>query len=72
MCWVSTWVDRRIYLGAGSTLVNELRLEVAQQFKNVIQMSAVEFELLLDLVKHKIVKLDTKPSRCNPYLPNSS
>jgi hypothetical protein len=59
-CWVRKWVDRRSNLGAASNLVNELRLEDAKQFKNVIQMSAVEFEILLDLIKHLIVKQDTQ------------
>lgn len=59
-CWVRKWVDRRNALGASSTLVNELRLEDAQQFKNFIRMSAVQFELVLNLVKHDIVKQDTK------------
>lgn len=59
-CWVRKWVDRRNEFGACSTLVNELRLEDAQQFRNFIRMSAVQFELLLNLVKHQIVKQDTK------------
>jgi len=58
-CWVRKWVDRRSDLGAASNLVNELRLEDAQQFKNFIRMSAVQFEMLLDLIKHQIVKQDT-------------
>lgn len=37
-----------------------MRLEDAQQFKNFIWMSAVQFEQLFDLVKHQIVKQDTK------------
>jgi len=53
-------VDRRSDLGAASNLVNELRLEDAQQFKNFIRMSAVQFEMLLDLIKHQIVKQDTQ------------
>ncbi|BET01103.1 protein Hydra magnipapillata [Nesidiocoris tenuis] len=59
-CWVRKWVDRRIEFGACSTLVSELKLEDAQQFRNFIRMSAVQFESLLDLVKHQIVKKDTK------------
>ena len=59
-CWVRKWVDRQSDLGAASNLVNELRLEDAQQFKNFIRMSAVQFEMLLDLIKHQIVKQDTQ------------
>ena len=59
MSWVRKWVDRQIDLGAGSTLVNELWMEDAQQFKNVIWMSAVQVELLLYIVKHQIIKQDT-------------
>lgn len=59
-CWVRKWIDRRNEFGACSKLVNELRLEDAQQYRNFIRMSAVQFELLLDLVKHRIVKKDTK------------
>ena len=43
-----------------STLVNELRLEDAQQFRSFSRMSAVQFEQVLDLVKHRIVKKTTK------------
>ncbi|KAL4148743.1 hypothetical protein QTP88_002911 [Uroleucon formosanum] len=32
----------------------------AQQFKNFIRMSAVQFEMLLDLIKHQIVKQGTQ------------
>ena len=53
-------MDRRNEFGACSTLVNNLRLEDAQQFRNFIRMSAVQFELLLNLIKHQIVKQDTK------------
>ena len=59
-CWVRKWVNRRNELGPCSTLVNELRLEDAQKFKNFIRMSAMQFEFPLDLVKHRIVKEDTK------------
>jgi len=52
-------VDRRSDLGAASNFVNEFRLEDAQQFKNFIRMSAVQFEMLLNLVK-QIVKQDTQ------------
>ena len=47
-------------LGAAPTLVNELRLEDAQQFKNFIHMSAELLKLLLDLSKYQIVRQDTK------------
>lgn len=50
-------MDCRSNLGAVSNLVNEFRLEDAQQFKIFIRMSAVQFELLLSLVKHQIVKI---------------
>lgn len=53
-------MDCRIDLGAASNLVYELRLEDVQQLKNIIRMSAVQFERLFDLVKHQIVRQDTK------------
>ena len=48
-------VDQRNRLGACSTLVNELRFEDAQRFRNFIRMSAVQFEQVLEWVKHWIV-----------------
>jgi len=59
-CWVRKWVDRQNELGACSTLVNELRFEDAQQFRNFIQMTAVQFEQVLDLIKQCIAKQNTK------------
>ena len=52
-------MDRRNQLGACCTLVIELRFEDAQQFRNFIRMSAVQFEQVLDLVKHRIAKQNT-------------
>ena len=53
-------MDRRKQLGACSTLENELRFKDAQQLRNFIRMSAVEFEQVLDLMKHRIAKQNTK------------
>ena len=53
--WVKKWVDGQNQLGACSTLVKELRLEDTQQFWNFIRTSAVQFEQVLELVKHRIV-----------------
>jgi hypothetical protein len=57
---VRKWVDPRNQSGACSSLVNEFRFEDAQQFHNFIRMSAVTFEQVLDLVKHRIAKQNTK------------
>lgn len=43
-----------INIGACSTLVTAF-----QQFGKFIGMSAVQFEMLLNLVKHQVVKQDT-------------
>lgn len=48
-------MNRRIDLRVSSILVNDLRLQDAQQFKIFIRISAVAFQLLLDLVQHEIV-----------------
>lgn len=55
-CWIKKWEDRRNQFEACSTLVNKLRLDDAQQFRNFIRMFAEQFEVLLDLVKRQIVK----------------
>lgn len=43
-----------------STLVNEFRLEDVQGFKKYLRMSALQLELILNLVTHQIIRQDTK------------
>ncbi|KAL1506420.1 hypothetical protein ABEB36_005790 [Hypothenemus hampei] len=58
---VKKWVNSQNQLGAcETTLVQELKLEDAQQFKNFCRISAVQFEMLLSLVGHQIAKWDTR------------
>ena len=57
--WVRDWIDRRREYGAYTNLLNELKIEDSQQFRNFIRMSAVELEDLLCLVGPKIQKQDT-------------
>lgn len=58
-CWVREWILRRENYGAYNNLLNELRIEDAQQFRNFIRMSAIDLEKLLCLVGGKIQKQDT-------------
>lgn len=57
--WVRNWIARRPMLGAYSQLLSELRSEDPKQFKNFLRMSEKDFNFLLNLVHHKIEKLDT-------------
>nr|XP_022905462.1 uncharacterized protein LOC111417424 isoform X1 [Onthophagus taurus] len=57
--WVREWIERRNELGAFKSLVNELRIEDSQQFRNFIRMSSTELEDLLFIVGPKIQKQDT-------------
>ncbi|KAF2903870.1 hypothetical protein ILUMI_02306 [Ignelater luminosus] len=53
------WVLRRENYGTYNNLLNELRIEDAQQFKNFIGMLAVDLEELLSKVGTRIKKQDT-------------
>ncbi|KAF2891900.1 hypothetical protein ILUMI_14273 [Ignelater luminosus] len=57
--WVREWVLRRENYGTYNNLLNELRIEDAQQFKNFIGMLAVDLEELLSKVSTRIKKQDT-------------
>ncbi|XP_023312264.1 uncharacterized protein LOC111692469 [Anoplophora glabripennis] len=57
--WVRDWILRREKYGAYNKLIRELKIEDAQQFKNFIRMSAVDFEELLSKVGRIIQKEDT-------------
>jgi hypothetical protein len=59
-CWVREWILRREMYGAYANLVNELKIEDAQQFKIFIRMSAVDLEELLLHVGKYIKKQDTQ------------
>ncbi|KAJ8942305.1 hypothetical protein NQ314_010101 [Rhamnusium bicolor] len=58
-CWVREWILRREKYGAYNNLLKELKIEDAQQFKNFIRMSALDFEELLTKVGREIEKQDT-------------
>lgn len=42
--WVRKWIDRRNQLGASATLLKELASEDRGAYKNIIRMSAENFE----------------------------
>ncbi|XP_031327745.1 uncharacterized protein LOC116158996 [Photinus pyralis] len=58
-CWVKPWIERRAKHGACSTLIAELHIEDAQQFRNFVRMSAVQVQFLINLIGPQIVKQDT-------------
>ena len=53
-------------MGACSTLVNELKIEDAQQFVNFVRMSASQVEVIINLIGDMISKKDTKMRRAIP------
>ncbi|KAF2896396.1 hypothetical protein ILUMI_09779 [Ignelater luminosus] len=57
--WVREWVLRRENYGTYNNLLNELRIEDAQQFKNFIGMLAVDLEELFSKAGTRIKKQDT-------------
>ncbi|KAJ8958734.1 hypothetical protein NQ318_016462, partial [Aromia moschata] len=59
ICWVRDWILRRATYGAHNNLLKELKIEDAQQFRNFIRISAVDFEELLSKVGSVIHKQDT-------------
>ena len=58
-CWVKNWVRRRDRQAAYTQLISELQLEDAQQFRNFTRMSAVEVQILVNMLGPVIGKQDT-------------
>ena len=65
-CWVRKWIQRRQEMGACSTLVNELKIEDAQQFINFVRMSASQIEVIINLIGDMISKKDTNMRKAIP------
>lgn len=57
--WVRPWIQRREELGALSRLLQELKEEDPETYRNVLRMTAPQFQELLELVEPLIKKQDT-------------
>ncbi|CAH1969326.1 unnamed protein product [Acanthoscelides obtectus] len=58
--WVRKWIQRITTLGIHEKLLTELRNEDPMQLKNFLRMSAEDFDFLLNLVRNKISRKNTK------------
>lgn len=58
--WTRPWIQRREELGASSRLLQELKEEDPETYKNVLRMSPPKFQELLELVEPLIKKQDTR------------
>uniref|UniRef100_A0A336MP40 CSON001967 protein n=1 Tax=Culicoides sonorensis TaxID=179676 RepID=A0A336MP40_CULSO len=54
--WVSEWIKKRNQFGCYENLMNELRLESPNLFRNFLRMSAEDYEFLLNRVSPIIQK----------------
>lgn len=61
--WVKDWVQRREDNGCYAKLMQELRVEEPQLYKNFVRMSVSDFNHLLELVTQRIQKQDTSMRR---------
>ena len=57
--WVKPWLQRRNKLGVYHTLLQELRMEAEEEYKQLLRMSPELFDELLILVKPEIEKETT-------------
>ena len=57
--WVKPWLQRRNKLGVYHTLLQELRMEAEEEYKQFLRMSPELFDELLILVKPEIEKETT-------------
>nr|XP_022907550.1 uncharacterized protein LOC111419040 [Onthophagus taurus] len=57
--WVKPWIGRRPTLGASTKLLPELAAEDSASYKNHLQMTKQNFDILLDCVTQRIIKMDT-------------
>ena len=59
--WWQTELYRKRSVYSGTSLLADLKFqEVSGQYKNFTRMTAADFELLINLVGPKIVKMDTR------------
>lgn len=53
-------------LGAGSTLIEEMRANTNNQHFNFFRMNSTEFDQLLNMIEHRIIKSDLGREPINP------
>lgn len=58
-CWVRKWIERRARMGASSNLLRELAAEDPKSYLNMMRMSEVKFDELLDMITPHIRKQNT-------------
>jgi hypothetical protein len=58
-CWVREWILRREFQGANNNLVQELRIEDPNQYKNFFRMTAADIEYLITQIGPQVAKQDT-------------
>jgi len=58
-CWTRPWIKRRNVFGAHHALLEELRREDPNSYKNILRMSNEAFQELLHLVTPLIKRKDT-------------
>lgn len=58
-CWVRQWVSKRNKFGASNMLLQELRTEDQNSFKNFLRMDDGHFNYLLSIVEKNIQKQNT-------------
>lgn len=57
--WVRPWIKRRQELGASSRLLQELKEEDPQTYRNVLRITASQLQELFILIEPLIKKQDT-------------
>nr|XP_022910412.1 uncharacterized protein LOC111421479 [Onthophagus taurus] len=57
--WVKPWIGRRPTLGASAKLLPELAAEDSASYKNHLRMTKQNFDILLDCVTQRIIKMNT-------------
>jgi len=57
--WEPKWIQRRKLHGAYNALSRKLRMEDTSQLRNVIRMSAEDFEELNSSIAPMVQKMDT-------------
>lgn len=57
--WVRQWIDRRHLENSANSLINELRNQDVNEFRNFLRMSPIQFDLLLQKVSPIVSKQDT-------------
>lgn len=57
--WVREWIGRREKLGASTTLLRELVAEDPNAYRNILRLTQVKFDELLEMITPEIRKQDT-------------